>query len=92
MGWEAWFTLAVVVVLFVALVREWGATDVVLVSATVVLTLTGIIKPEEAFKGFANEAMLTVAALFVVIAAMRETGALVPSVYGASADELPPAA
>ena len=76
MGWEAWFTLAVVVVLFVALVREWGATDVVLVSATVVLTLTGIIKPEEAFKGFANEAMLTVAALFVVIAAMRETGAL----------------
>jgi len=76
MDWQGWFTVAVVAVLFVALVREWAATDVVLVTATVVLTLVGIIKPEEAFKGFANEAMLTVGALFVVIAAMRETGAL----------------
>lgn len=76
MDWQGWFTVAVVTVLFVALVREWAATDVVLVTATVILTLVGIIKPEEAFKGFANEAMLTVGALFVVIAAMRETGAL----------------
>ena len=76
MSWEAWFTLGLVALLFVALVREWAATDVLLVSATVVLTLTGIIKPEEAFRGFANEAMLTVAGLFVVITAMRETGAL----------------
>ncbi|MCC2670974.1 MAG: hypothetical protein K0Q72_3445, partial [Armatimonadetes bacterium] len=76
MGWEAWLTLAVVALVFVALVREWAATDVALVTATIVLTLAGIIKPEEAFKGFANEAMLTVGGLFVVIAAMRETGAL----------------
>lgn len=76
MSWEAWFTLAVVAIVFVALVKEWGAPDVVLVAATVVVTLTGIISPEQAVRGFANEAMLTVAALFVVIAAMRETGAL----------------
>ena len=31
--------------------------DVVLVSATIILTLTGVITVEEAFKGFANEAM-----------------------------------
>jgi di/tricarboxylate transporter len=76
MDWQGWFTLAVTAVLFIALVREWGATDVLLVTAVVVLTLAGIITPEEAFRGFANDAMLTVAALFVVIAAMRETGAL----------------
>lgn len=76
MSWEAWFTLAVVAVVFIALVKEWGAPDVVLVAATVGVTLVGIISPEEAVRGFANEAMLTVAALFVVIASMRETGAL----------------
>src|SRR5438105_936653 len=76
MHWEAWFTLAVVAVLFVALVKEWGAPDVLLVAATLVLTLTGVLKLEDAFRGFANEAMLTVAALFVVVAAMRETRAL----------------
>jgi di/tricarboxylate transporter len=76
MGWEAWLTLAVVAVVFVALVKEWSAPDVVLVAGTLVLTLAGVIRPEDAFRGFANEAMLTVAALFVVVAAMRETGAL----------------
>ena len=34
-------------------------------SGVLVLALAGILKPEEAFGGFSNEAMLTVAALFV---------------------------
>ena len=35
-----------------------------------------IITPEEAFGGFSNAGMLTVAALFVVAAALRETGVM----------------
>ena len=40
------------------------------------LTALGIIKPEEAFGGFANSGMLTVGALFIVAAALRETGVM----------------
>ena len=76
MEWQAWFTIAVVAVLFVAMVKEWGSPDVVLVAGAMACTVAGIITPKEAFAGFANEAMLTVAGLVVVVAAMRETGAL----------------
>src|SRR3972149_2956095 len=50
--------------------------DLVLLAATLVVCLIGIIKPRDVFAGFSNEGMLTVAALFVVAAALRETGAV----------------
>lgn len=75
LDWHAWFTLAVVVAVFVGLAKEVAA-DVLLLGAAVVLTLAGIITPKDAFSGFANEGVITVAALFVVAAALRETGAL----------------
>lgn len=43
---------------------------------TALLALTGVITPKEAFAGFSNPGMLTVAFLFVVAAALRETGVL----------------
>ncbi|MBI5095343.1 MAG: SLC13 family permease [Candidatus Hydrogenedentes bacterium] len=75
MTWSSWFTLIVAALLFIGLAFEFAA-DALLVGAVVVLAVAGIISPQEAFAGFANEGMLTVAALFVVAAAMRETGAL----------------
>jgi di/tricarboxylate transporter len=75
LGWEAWFTLAVVVVVLFALARNI-APDAVLVGGVVIVMLAGIISPEEAFSGFSNAGMLTVAALYVVAAGLRETGAL----------------
>ena len=47
-----------------------------LVGAVVLCGLVGIIKPSEAFSGFANPGMLTVGALYVVVAGLTETGAL----------------
>src|SRR5688500_7254953 len=76
MTWEGWFTLAVLAIVFVGMVKDVGSPDVLLMGGTLTLTLAGVIKPHEAFAGFANEAMLTVAALFVVVGALRETGAL----------------
>ncbi len=70
------FALAVILLVFVGMVKEWGSPDVLLLSGTLTCTVAGILTPEQAFRGFSNEAMLTVAALFVVAAAMRETGAL----------------
>jgi len=75
LDWHAWFTLFVVVTIFVGLAKEI-APDVLLLGGAVILTVVGIITPKEAFSGFANEGMITVAALFVVAAALRETGAL----------------
>ncbi|MCL4694694.1 MAG: SLC13 family permease, partial [Candidatus Hydrogenedentes bacterium] len=73
--WQAWFTVLTLGAVLVGLVRNLPP-DAVLLGATVMLTLTGIISPAQAFAGFSNEGMLTVAALFVVAAALRETGAL----------------
>lgn len=76
MGMEAWVTLAVVAVLFAALVKNIGPTDLLFLGATTFFALVGIITPKEAFAGFSNSGMLTVAVLFVIVAALRETGVL----------------
>ncbi len=75
MDWQGWFTLAVVVLIFIGLAKD-RAPDVLLLGGAVLLAVVGIIEPKEAFAGFANEGMITVAALFVVAAALKETGAL----------------
>ena len=62
-------------VLLFGLVRDLP-TDALFVGAVVLLAALGVIKPEEAFAGFGNAGMLTVAALFVVAAALRETGVM----------------
>ena len=76
MSVDAWIILAVVVFLFIALVRNLAQPDVLFLGATAFLALLGIITPAEAFAGFANEGMLTVAVLFVVASGLRETGVL----------------
>ena len=76
MGWEAAFTLFLVIAVFVVLVRDVAPPDVALMGATLTVALVGIITPEQAFSGFVNSGLLTVAGLFIVAAAMRETGAL----------------
>lgn len=73
---EAWITLAVVAGLFVMLVRNVAPPDVLFVSATTFLAILGIITPQQAYAGFSNHGMLTVAMLFIVAAGLRETGFL----------------
>ncbi|MBX3435228.1 MAG: SLC13 family permease [Pirellulales bacterium] len=76
MSWEAWFTLAMVGGLFASLARGIAPPDALFLGATLVFAALDIITPEEAFSGFANSGMLTVAFLFVVAAGLRETGVL----------------
>lgn len=76
MGWEAWFTLAVIAVVFVGLIRGVAPPDMLLLAGMVAVALAGVVTPQELFSGFSNPGMLTVAALFVVAAALRETGGL----------------
>ncbi|MEK6233258.1 MAG: SLC13 family permease, partial [Planctomycetales bacterium] len=76
MGVEAWFTLGVVAAAFLALRRRDMSPDLVFTGALVLLTVTGRLRLEQAFMGFANPAVIMVGALFVVAAGMRSTGAL----------------
>jgi di/tricarboxylate transporter len=73
---EAWLALGVVLVIFICLSLEAGPTDALLMGGAIVFGITGIISTKEVFEGFANDGMLTVAALFVVVSGLRETGAL----------------
>ncbi len=74
--WESWFTLAVIAGMFFALARNLSPPDILFVGATALFATVGIITPEDAFAGFSNSGMLTVAFLFIVAAALRETGLL----------------
>ncbi|HYG67519.1 MAG TPA: SLC13 family permease, partial [Anaeromyxobacteraceae bacterium] len=74
--WDAWATLAVVVAMLAALVREIARPDLIVVGAVGVLVALGILTPQEAFAGFSNGAVIAVGSLFVVAAAVQNTGAL----------------
>ena len=83
MTWEAWFTTFVVLTVLVILVRGRVSPAVVVLGGTIVLYASGIINTEQALAGFSNPAPLTVAALYVVAAAIQKTGALQPILHGA---------
>ena len=92
MGLSAWITLAVVLVMLVALVRDLVSPVAAVVGAMIVLLVTGVITPEQAFAGFSNPAPITVAALYVLARAVEVTGALdtvVGSVLGTNPEHTP---
>ncbi len=60
--------------IFVLLAITAIPPDVILVGGVVLLMLTNILTPGEALSGMANEGMITVGVLFIVGAAMRDTG------------------
>ncbi|KAB7628468.1 SLC13 family permease [Alkalilimnicola sp. S0819] len=49
--------------------------ELILMAGLTVLLTVGIVTPAQAFAGFANEGLLTVAVLYIVAAGMHETGA-----------------
>ncbi|HSK15057.1 MAG TPA: SLC13 family permease [Gaiellaceae bacterium] len=76
MGWQAWFTLAVVVATVGVLVSERVAPAFAVLGAVTVLLVVGVVDAEQAFSGFSNPAPLTVAALYVLAGAVQKTRAL----------------
>jgi di/tricarboxylate transporter len=76
LDWQGWLTLGVMALILGAMVRGIAAPDLIMMAGLFLLGMTGVLTPQETFSGFANPAMATVAALFILSAAMRETGAL----------------
>lgn len=75
-GWDAWFTLGLVVLCFVLFAFTRIAPDVVTSGALTLLLVSGVLDAKEALAGFSNQGMLTVGVLYVVVSGLTETGAV----------------
>lgn len=66
----------ILVLVVVAFIREWAPPDVIAIGGFCLVMLAGLITVNEGFSVFANQAPLTVAAMFVLSAALQKTGAI----------------
>lgn len=73
---DAWFSLLVALASLLLLASGRAAADMVMMGAMTVLLVCGVLSPQEALKGFANEGLMTIAALYVIAAALKQTGAV----------------
>jgi di/tricarboxylate transporter len=78
MSWQAWATLAVVLLTLALLARETFSPANTLLGAVIALLFARILTPAEAFSGFANSAPITVAALYVLARGVEATGLMQP--------------
>ncbi len=69
-------TLLVILGALILFATEIVSIDVVALLIIVVLVLTGVISPEDGVAGFSNKATITVAFMFILSAALLNTGAL----------------
>ncbi len=76
MAWEAWLTVVVVFGVLGTLMFSRAAPDMVFLGGVSLLMLTGVLSPSQAFGGLANQGLLTVAVLYVVVAGLQETGGI----------------
>lgn len=74
MGFEAWFTFAVIIVMLGFLALTHIGPDTVLMGGVTLLLITGILAPQEALAGLANDGMVTVGVLYIVAAGLQQTG------------------
>ena len=76
-SWQATLTITVTVLIFVFLqMQKKAATDVLFLCGLLLVTACGILTPEQAFSGFSNVAILTIAGLLAITAGLRITGVL----------------
>jgi di/tricarboxylate transporter len=73
---DIYITLFVILAAVILFVTEALRVDIVAIGIMVALVVGGVISPETSLKGFANNAVITIAALFVISDALIKTGLL----------------
>lgn len=68
--------LGLLVLAIILFASEIVSVDVVTVFILIVLCLTNIITPKEAFDGFSSDFIIILAAIFVMVGALRKTGVI----------------
>jgi len=76
MAFEFWYTLILLIIMSVALIREWLEPEVIFFSVLLMLIVGNVVDLKEAFSGFSNEGMITIALLFIVAGSLHNTGAI----------------
>lgn len=76
MSIDAVITLAVILLAVVLFATEYFSIDLVGLFLIVVLVISGVLTPSEGIRGFANNATVTVAAMFVLSASLIKTGVI----------------
>ncbi|MBE0577581.1 MAG: SLC13 family permease [Desulfuromonadales bacterium] len=71
---EITLTLMILLIAIILFATEWIRMDLVSLMVLLALALTGLVSVEEAFSGFSNPAVVTVAAIFVMSAGIANTG------------------
>ena len=74
MIFDAWLTLGVVATAVAVMTTDRAPASYVVMSATTVLLVAGVVDTSQAFSGFSNPAPIAVAALYVVAAGAAKTG------------------
>ena len=69
-----WITLALVGVAAVLFVSERLRPDLTALLILIILSLTGIVTPDQAFAGFSQSAVITIMAIFILTYALEKTG------------------
>ena len=75
-NWEPILTGIMLVLMVGTMAMGRFAPDIIMMGVLLVLLVFGILEPQEAVQGFANQGVITVAMLYIVAAAMKETGAM----------------
>ena len=76
MTWQIAVTFGVLAGVIAGLTLTRLAPDMMLVGGLALLVVCGVLTPEAAFGGFANEGLTTIAALFIVAEGLRRTGGI----------------
>jgi len=74
MGWDAWCTVALLGGVVALLLFTNLSADIVFWGGVIILMYLGILSPDEALLGLSSQGLVMIAALFVVVAGLRETG------------------
>lgn len=76
MSFEFYYTLILFILLTVVLVREITSPELAIFSTLILLLIGKVISVKEAFSGFSNEGVLTIAVLYIVAGSLQSTGTL----------------
>ncbi len=76
MDWQALAVIAIVLIMIACFITEIIPIDTTALLVMTVLITTGLVTPIEGISGFANEATITILALFVIGAGLDNSGAI----------------
>ena len=76
LGFQAWYTIVVVLTMFLSLSLTKIRTEVAFLAVMAALLCGGVLDAKTTFSGFSSESVIVVGVLFVVIAGLNYTGVL----------------